>query len=60
VTDRGPWVKNAVLDLSHAAARTLGFSGSAKVRIDRVDRPHYTAVQVAQLEMPQKPGVAGQ
>lgn len=31
VTDRGPFVKNRVLDLSKEAARRLGFNGICKV-----------------------------
>jgi rare lipoprotein A len=52
VTDRGPWANHAVLDLSLAAARKLGFSGSANVRIDRVKAGER---QIAQLELPQRP-----
>jgi rare lipoprotein A len=38
VNDRGPFVKGRVIDLSKAAARTLGFlrQGTARVRLDRV------------------------
>jgi rare lipoprotein A len=37
VNDRGPFVKGRVIDLSKAAARTLGFlrEGTARVRLDR-------------------------
>jgi len=49
VTDRGPWVKTAVLDLSHAAAEKLGFSGTAKVRIEPVSNTDQPLTQVAQL-----------
>ncbi len=40
VNDRGPFVKNRIIDLSHAAAKTLGFSrqGTAKVRIQTLDQ----------------------
>jgi rare lipoprotein A len=36
INDRGPMVRSRLIDLSHAAARELGFlqSGLAKVRID--------------------------
>jgi rare lipoprotein A len=37
VTDRGPFVPHMMLDLSLAAARKLGFSGLAKVRIERLN-----------------------
>jgi rare lipoprotein A len=38
INDRGPFVKGRVIDLSKAAARTLGFlrQGTARVRLDRV------------------------
>ncbi|MDE1161831.1 MAG: septal ring lytic transglycosylase RlpA family protein [Acidobacteriaceae bacterium] len=49
VTDRGPWVNNAVLDLSHAAAEKLGFSGTAKVKIEPVDKFGHPLTEVAQL-----------
>ena len=53
VNDRGPVPETRVLDLSYAAARTLGFSsrGLAKVRIDLVDtRP--TRAEIARLTYP--------
>lgn len=34
VTDRGPYVGNRVIDLSHAAAQAIGNSGLATVRIE--------------------------
>jgi rare lipoprotein A len=36
ITDRGPFVPHMMLDLSFAAAHRLGFSGLAKVRIERL------------------------
>jgi rare lipoprotein A len=54
VNDRGPVPVTRVLDLSYAAARTLGFtsSGIANVRIDLVaTRP--TRSEIAQLTYPQ-------
>lgn len=41
VNDRGPYRKGRVLDVSHAAARKLGFAklGTARVRIDILSRP---------------------
>lgn len=50
VTDRGPWVKHAILDLSHAAARKLGFTGTAQVRIDKVNPEDLPRQELAQLE----------
>ncbi len=39
VNDRGPWTKGRILDLSKAAARTLGMieRGTARVRVVRVE-----------------------
>jgi rare lipoprotein A len=39
VNDRGPIPNNKIVDLSYAAARTLGFShvGSARVRLEKVE-----------------------
>lgn len=41
VNDRGPYAENRILDLSRAAARTLGIlqQGTARVRIEVVERP---------------------
>ncbi len=41
INDRGPFVKNRILDLSYAAARRLGFArrGTARVRIEVLDAP---------------------
>jgi rare lipoprotein A len=39
VNDRGPIPGNKIVDLSYAAARSLGFSGngSARVRLDKIE-----------------------
>ncbi len=34
INDRGPFVRRRIIDLSPAAARSLGFSGLAQVGID--------------------------
>jgi rare lipoprotein A len=54
VNDRGPVPESRVLDLSYAAARTLGFSakGLAKVRIDLIS-PRPTRALVAKLTYPE-------
>jgi len=36
VNDRGPWVNDRVLDVSRAAARTLGMTGDGVTRIEIV------------------------
>jgi rare lipoprotein A len=38
INDRGPFVKNRVIDLSQAAARQLQFSGLAPVSLETVAR----------------------
>ncbi|GEM_PF-559069 len=34
INDRGPWVKNRIIDLSWAAARTIGIRGIGRVKIE--------------------------
>jgi rare lipoprotein A len=53
VNDRGPLPGNRIIDLSYAAARFLGFSGTAKVRIDLVD----STAQLAQVLFPMSPAL---
>jgi rare lipoprotein A len=36
VTDRGPFVKGRIIDVSPAGARALGFSGLARATIERL------------------------
>ena len=36
VTDRGPFVRGRVIDLTPVAARALGFSGVARVSVERL------------------------
>ena len=38
ITDRGPWVKGRVLDLSEAAARAIGLSGVDRVTYEVVEK----------------------
>jgi rare lipoprotein A len=38
IADRGPFRRGRVIDLSPAAARALGFSGLASVRLDVIGR----------------------
>jgi len=35
INDRGPFVRGRIIDLTPAAARVLGFSGLARVTIER-------------------------
>src|SRR5580693_6682134 len=53
VNDRGPMPSNRVIDLSYAAAHFLGFTGTAKVRIDLVDN----TAQLAQVLFPLTPSL---
>lgn len=48
VNDRGPLVPNRIVDVSYAAARALGFRGTAHVRLQLIDRTP-TAEEVASL-----------
>ncbi len=36
ITDRGPFVRNRIIDLSMGAARKLGFHGLARVRLSKI------------------------
>jgi rare lipoprotein A len=36
INDRGPFIKGRIIDITPAAARALGFSGLAPVKIERV------------------------
>jgi rare lipoprotein A len=53
VNDRGPLPGNRIIDLSFAAAHFLGFTGTAKVRIDLVDN----TAQLAQVLFPLVPAL---
>ncbi|HEV2620017.1 MAG TPA: septal ring lytic transglycosylase RlpA family protein [Acidobacteriaceae bacterium] len=54
VNDRGPVVESRIVDLSFAAAQSLGLSGVGKVRLDAVRSgdPALAKALVAQLQMP--------
>lgn len=47
ITDRGPFVENRIIDLSHAAAQVIGLIGPgiARVRLDILSSPPVTAAQ---------------
>lgn len=36
ITDRGPYVRGRVIDVSAAGARALGFSGLTRVSVEKV------------------------
>ena len=37
ITDRGPWIAGRIIDLSHAAARSIGLSGLGQVIVERTE-----------------------
>ena len=39
INDRGPFIKGRIIDVTPAAAKTLGFSGLTKVALERIDGP---------------------
>lgn len=57
VNDRGPVPTSRILDLSYAAARKLGVSGLAEVKIEPVtaSNPALTQELVAHLDRPALP-----
>lgn len=57
VTDRGPFAKKRVLDLSKAAAKKLGFlrQGATQVEIRKLSRTEVAAIQQADGEAPSEP-----
>jgi rare lipoprotein A len=57
VNDRGPVLEGRIVDLSYAAARTLGLGGVGKVRLETVREGDPTLAKelVAQLQIPLLP-----
>ena len=57
VNDRGPVLEGRIVDLSYAAARTLGLGGVGRVRLEAVrdGDPVLARELVAQLQMPVLP-----
>jgi rare lipoprotein A len=54
VNDRGPVLEGRIVDLSYAAARTLGLAGLGKVKLETVHDgdPNLAKALMAQLQMP--------
>ena len=54
VNDRGPVTDGRIIDLSYAAARTLGLAGIGKVKLETVREsdPTLTTALIAQLQVP--------
>lgn len=63
INDRGPFVRGRTLDVSHGAARVLGFAaqGTASLRMERESGLSIVkAVMTEQPERPEQPAVAAQ
>jgi rare lipoprotein A len=54
VNDRGPVLEGRIVDLSFAAAQTLGLTGIGKVRLEAVEQnnPELLSAVTAQLQVP--------
>lgn len=52
VNDRGPMITSRIVDLSYAAAKVLGFRGTARVRVDLID-PSPNHGEMARLNWPE-------
>ena len=54
VNDRGPVIDGRIVDLSYAAARTLGMAGIGKVKLEAVREsdPDLATALIAQLQVP--------
>jgi rare lipoprotein A len=54
VNDRGPVIDGRIVDLSYAAARTLGLAGIGKVKLETVREsdPDLATALIAQLQVP--------
>jgi rare lipoprotein A len=54
VNDRGPVIDGRIIDLSYAAARTLGLAGIGKVKLETVREsdPILATALIAQLQVP--------
>jgi rare lipoprotein A len=54
VNDRGPVLEGRIVDLSYAAARSLGLTGVGKVKLEaiRYSDPDLARALVARLQMP--------
>lgn len=57
VNDRGPFLKNRIIDVSRRAAQILGFArkGTAKVRVEAVGEDEATNIQTAALSTASQP-----
>jgi rare lipoprotein A len=62
VNDRGPVFEGRIVDLSFAAARSLGLAGVGKVKLETVREsdPELARALVAQLQVPTELEALGQ
>ena len=51
ITDRGPYSRGRVIDLTPAGGRVLGFPGLARVTLERVGDDSYTAAAAEEAPM---------
>jgi rare lipoprotein A len=51
INDRGPFVKNRIVDLSHAGAQKLGFTGTASVTLEVVRFPKTRALDLFAVQV---------
>ena len=51
INDRGPFVKDRIIDLSHAAARAISMPGIANVRLQVIHTPPTRAVQAFTVQV---------
>ena len=59
INDRGPFVRERVIDLSHAAAQAISMPGIANVRLQAISVPRTRAVEVFAVQVgafSQRPG----
>src|SRR5215469_13887337 len=62
INDRGPFVQDRIIDLSHAAAQAISMPGIANVRLEVISTPHRRAVEVFAVQIgafPQRSEAAG-
>lgn len=51
INDRGPFVHDRIIDLSHAAAQAISMPGIANVRLEIISTPHRRAVQAFTVQI---------
>ncbi len=51
INDRGPFVHDRIIDLSHAAAQAISMPGIANVRLEVISTPHRRAVEVFAVQI---------